>query len=161
MLPKKMVAPQDMQDGATFKTKRHGLVRVIEYYNTHTVIVFFENTGNVRAISAAKLRNGQLADRSVPPESIMVGEKIESMKHGLLTIVQVESENVVLLVNEDGEEVRLLLPAVQKMKLKANKSDITKEESKIPTSLSALTKRNKKTKDVNRLLKKMLTDYGK
>jgi hypothetical protein len=27
--------------------------------------------------------------------------------------------------------------------------------------LSALTKRNKKTKDVNKLLKKMLTDYGK
>ncbi len=42
MLPKKMVAPQDMQDGATFKTKRHGLVRVIEYYNTHTVIVFLK-----------------------------------------------------------------------------------------------------------------------
>ena len=156
-----MDAPLDMQNGARFKTKKHGYVTVIEYYNTHTVIVAFENTGNVRAISAAKLRSGQLADRSVPPESIMVGEKIESVKHGLLTIVQVESENIVLLTNDKGEEVRMLLPAVQKMKLKAGEGDIQKEEPKMPMSLSALTKRNKKTKDVNNLLKKMLTDYGK
>lgn len=156
-----MDAPLDMQNGARFKTKKHGYVTVIEYYNTHTVIVAFENTGNVRAISAAKLRSGQLADRSVPPESIMVGEKIESVKHGLLTIVQVESENIVLLTNEKGEEVRMLLPAVQKMKLKAGEGEIQKEEPKMPMSLSALTKRNKKTKDVNNLLKKMLTDYGK
>ncbi|MDD9180261.1 hypothetical protein, partial [Aliivibrio sp. A6] len=129
--------------------------------NTHTVIVAFENTGSIRAISAAKLRSGQLADRSVPPESIMVGEKVESVKHGLLTIVQVESENIVLLTDEKGEEVRMLLPAVQKMKLKAGEGEIQKEEPKMPMSLSALTKRNKKTKDVNNLLKKMLTDYGK
>lgn len=156
-----MDAPLDMQNGARFKTKKHGYVTVIEYYNTHTVIVAFENTGNVRAISAAKLRSGQLADPSVPPESIMVGEKIESVKHGLLTIVQVESENIVLLTDEKGEEVRMLLPAVQKMKLKAGEGEIQKEEPKMPMSLSALTKRNKKTKDVNNLLKKMLTDYGK
>ncbi|MGR6831983.1 hypothetical protein [Aliivibrio wodanis] len=156
-----MDAPLDMQNGARFKTKKHGYVIVIEYYNTHTVIVAFENTGNVRAISAAKLRSGQLADRSVPPESIMVGEKIESVKHGLLTIVQVESENIVLLTDEKGDEVRMLLPAVQKMKLKAGEGEIQKEEPKMPMSLSALTKRNKKTKDVNNLLKKMLTDYGK
>ncbi|MDD9155309.1 hypothetical protein PVK64_03765 [Aliivibrio sp. S4TY2] len=156
-----MDAPHDMQNGAKFKTKKHGYVTVIEYYNTHTVIVAFENTGNVRAISAAKLRSGQLADRSVPPESIMVGEKIESVKHGLLTIVQVESENIVLLTDEKGDEVRMLLPAVQKMKLKAGEGEIQKEEPKMPMSLSALTKRNKKTKDVNNLLKKMLTDYGK
>ena len=156
-----MDAPLDMQNGARFKTKKHGYVIVIEYYNTHTVIVAFENTGNVRAISAAKLRSGQLADRSVPPESIMVGEKIESVKHGLLTIVQVESENIVLLTDEKGEEVRMLLPAVQKMKIKASEGEIQKEEPKMPMSLSALTKRNKKTKDVNNLLKKMLTDYGK
>ncbi|MDD9196839.1 hypothetical protein PVK62_13505 [Aliivibrio sp. S3MY1] len=154
-----MDAPLDMKNGVRFKTKKHGYVTVIEYYNTHTVIVAFENTGNIRAISAAKLRSGQLADRSVPPESIMVGEIIESVKHGLLTIVQVESENIVLLTNEKGEEVRMLLPAVQKMKLKAG--EIPKEEPKMPMSLSALTKRNKKTKDVNNLLKKMLTDYGK
>ncbi len=109
-----MDAPLDMQNGARFKTKKHGYVTVIEYYNTHTVIVAFENTGNIRAISAAKLRSGQLADRSVPPESIMVGEKVESVKHGILTIVQVESENIVLLTTESGEEVRMLLPAVQK-----------------------------------------------
>ncbi len=156
-----MVAPQDMQNGATFKTKKYGVVRILEYYNTHTVIVFFENTGNIRAISAAKLRNGLLADRSVPPESIMVGEKIESLKHGLLTIVQVESENIILLKNDSGEEVRLLLPTVKKMKLKASEDKIIKEEPKLPMSLSALTKRNKKTKDINTLLKKMLTDYGK
>lgn len=100
--------------GRDLKQKKHGYVTVIEYYNTHTVIVAFENTGNIRAISAAKLRSGQLADRSVPPESIMVGEKVESVKHGILTIVQVESENIVLLTTESGEEVRMLLPAVQK-----------------------------------------------
>ncbi|MCD9481552.1 hypothetical protein [Photobacterium phosphoreum] len=161
MLVKKMAAPQDMQNGATFRTKKYGLVRVIEYYNTHTVIVFFENTGNIRSISAAKLRCGLLADRSVPPESIMVGEKIKSQKHGLLTIVQVESENIVLLINDSGEEVRLLLPTVQKMKLKANEDKIIKEEPKELISLSSLTKRNKKTKDINTLMKKMLTDYGK
>lgn len=60
-----------------------------------------------------------------------------------------------------GEEVRMLLPAVQKMKSKAEEPTTTKEEPELPTSLSALTKRNKKTKDVNNLLKKMLTDYGK
>ena len=161
MLAKKMAAPQDMQNGAIFSTKKYGLVRVIEYYNTHTVIVFFENTGNIRSISAAKLRSGLLADRSVPPESIMVGEKIKSQKHGLLTIVQVESENIVLLINDSGEEVRLLLPTVQKMKLKANEDKIIKEEPKELISLSSLTKRNKKTKDINTLMKKMLTDYGK
>jgi hypothetical protein len=91
----------------------------------------------------------------------MVGEKIKSQKHGLLTIVQVESENIVLLINDSGEEVRLLLPTVQKMKLKANEDKIIKEESKEIISLSSLTKRNKKTKDINTLLKKMLTDYGK
>ncbi|WP_186809507.1 hypothetical protein [Aliivibrio fischeri] len=156
-----MDAPLDMQNGARFKTKKHGYVTIIEYYNTHTVIVAFENTGNIRAISAAKLRSGQLADRSVPPESIMVGEKVESVKHGILTIVQVESENIVLLTTESGEEVRMLLPAVQKMKIKVEEPTNTKEEPELPTSLSALTKRNKKTKDVNNLLKKMLTDYGK
>ncbi len=47
------------------------------------------------------------------------------------------------------------------MKTKAEEPTSTKEEPELPTSLSALTKRNKKTKDVNNLLKKMLTDYGK
>ncbi|MDK9759319.1 hypothetical protein KIV40_29280, partial [Vibrio sp. D173a] len=64
-----MDAPLDMQIGARFDTKKHGYVTVIEYYNTHTVIVAFENTGNIRAITAAKLRSGQLSDRSVPPQS--------------------------------------------------------------------------------------------
>ena len=66
-----------------------------------------------------------------------------------------------MLINDSGEEVRLLLPTVQKMKLKANEDKIIKEESKEIISLSSLTKRNKKTKDINTLMKKMLTDYGK
>ncbi|MDE1254291.1 hypothetical protein L9W76_14115, partial [Vibrio aestuarianus] len=113
---KKMAAPLDMQIGARFETKKHGYVTVVEYYNTHTVIVAFENTGNIRSITAAKLRSGQLTDRSVPPQSLMVGEKVESVKHGLLTITQVESENIVVLENEYGEEIRMLLPAVQKLR---------------------------------------------
>ncbi|RTZ16476.1 hypothetical protein EJ063_06640 [Vibrio aquaticus] len=160
MLIKKLDAPRDMQIGARFETKKHGYVTVIEYYNTHTVIVAFENTGNIRSITAAKLRSGQVSDRSVPPQSSMVGEKLESVKHGVLTVVQVESENIVVLENEAGEEIRMLLPAVQKLRDRIeDESEIAKPE--MPTSLSALTKRNKKTKDVNSLLKKMLTDYGK
>ena len=134
---------------------------VVEYYNTHTVIVAFENTGNIRAISAAKLRTGQLTDRSVAPESIMIGEQVESVKHGILTITQVESENIVVLTNADNEEIRMLLPAVQKMKDKVEDIDEDKLEASKPTSLSQLTKRSKKTKDVNSMLKKMLTDYGR
>lgn len=160
MLIKKLDAPRDMQIGARFETKKHGYVTVIEYYNTHTVIVAFENTGNIRSITAAKLRSGQVSDRSVPPQSSMVGEKLESVKHGVLTVVQVESENIVVLENEAGEEIRMLLPAVQKLRDRIEEeSELPKPE--MPTSLSALTKRNKKTKDVNSLLKKMLTDYGK
>ncbi len=158
---KKMEAPHDMNIGAKFKTNRHGYVTVVEYYNTHTVIVAFENTGNIRAISAAKLRTGQLTDRSVAPESIMIGEQVESVKHGILTITQVESENIVVLTNADNEEIRMLLPAVQKMKDKVEDIDEDKFEASKPTSLSQLTKRSKKTKDVNSMLKKMLTDYGR
>ncbi len=158
---KKMEAPHDMNIGARFKTNRHGYVTVVEYYNTHTVIVAFENTGNIRAISAAKLRIGQLTDRSVAPESIMIGEKVESVKHGILTITQVESENIVVLTNVNNEEIRMLLPAVQKMKDKTEDVDNENVASPKPTSLSQLTKRNKKTKDVNSMLKKMLTDYGR
>tara|TARA_Y100001956_G_scaffold78106_1_gene89385 strand:- start:715 stop:1197 length:483 start_codon:yes stop_codon:yes gene_type:complete len=160
MLIKKQEAPHDMQIGARFETKKHGYVTVIEYYNTHTVIVAFENTGNIRSITAAKLRSGQVSDRSVPPQSSMVGERVESVKHGILTIIQVESENIVVLENEYGEEIRMLLPAVQKLRDRVEEeTECSKPE--MPTSLSALTKRNKKTKDVNSLLKKMLTDYGK
>ncbi|WP_102521688.1 hypothetical protein [Vibrio tapetis] len=156
-----MDAPHDMKIGAQFKTNRHGYVTVVEYYNTHTVIVAFENTGNIRAISASKLRVGQLTDRTVAPDSIMVGEQVESVKHGLLTITQVESENIVVLVNSENVEIRMLLPAVQKMKDKIDDDDSESTDSVLPTSLSQLTKRNKKTKDVNSMLKKMLTDYGK
>ncbi len=143
------------------KLKKHGYVTVVEYYNTHTVIVAFENTGNIRSITAAKLRSGQLTDRSVPVQSSMVGETIQSPNHGLLTIIQVESDNIVVLENELGDEVRMLLPAVQKLRDKAEDTVEDSDKPQLPTSLSALTKRNKKTKDVNKLLKKMLTDYGK
>lgn len=158
---KKMDAPHDMQIGARFETKNHGYVTVVEYYNTHTVIVAFENTGNIRSITAAKLRSGQVSDRSVPPQSSMVGEKIESVKHGTLTIVQVESENIVVLENNEGEEVRMLMASVQKLRDSSEPEEEVQDTVKVPTSLSALTKRSKKTKDVNRLLKKMLSDYGK
>jgi hypothetical protein len=50
---------------------------------------------------------------------------------------------------------------VQKLRERSHDVDMEKEQPQLPTSLSALTKRNKKTKDVNKLLKKMLTDYGK
>ncbi|WP_174890987.1 hypothetical protein [Vibrio nigripulchritudo] len=158
---KKMEAPHDMQIGARFETKKHGYVTVVEYYNTHTVIVAFENTGNIRAITAAKLRGGQVSDRSVPPQSLMVGEKVESVKYGTLTITQVESENIVVLEKVDGEEVRMIMAAVQKLRDRNDLEEESLDEVQAPTSLSALTKRNKKTKDVNSLLKKMLNDYGK
>lgn len=161
MLIKKMDAPHDMQIGARFETQKHGYVTVVEYYNTHTVIVAFENTGNIRSITAAKLRSGQVLDRSVPPQSSMVGEKIESVKHGTLTIVQVESENIVVLENDKGEQVRMIMAAVQKLRDSGDAVNADQQSVKLPTSLTALTKRSKKTKDVNSLLKKMLSDYGK
>ncbi|MGC9423345.1 hypothetical protein [Vibrio sp.] len=161
MLIKKMDAPHDMQIGARFETQKHGYVTVVEYYNTHTVIVAFENTGNIRSITAAKLRSGQVFDRSVPPQSSMVGEKIESVKHGTLTIVQVESENIVVLENDKGEQVRMIMAAVQKLRDSGDALNADQQSVKLPTSLTALTKRSKKTKDVNSLLKKMLSDYGK
>lgn len=166
MLIKKMDAPHDMQIGARFKTKKHGYVSVIEYYNTYTVIVAFENTGNIRSITAAKLRSGQLTDRSVPPQSQLIGQKIESEIHGLLTITEVESD-IVVLINSDGEEVRLLLSTVQNLLDKtetpesSEKIDKEGQALELPTSLSELTKRNKKTRDVNSLLRKILNDYGK
>lgn len=158
---KKMDAPKDMQIGARYETKKHGFVSVIEYYNTHTVIVAFENTGNIRSITAAKLRSGQLTDRSVPVQSSLVGKKYKSVKHGILTVTKVESENIVVLQGEIGEEIRILLPAMQKLKEYAEDNNTQKPELELPISLSALTKRNKKTKDVNSLLKKIITDYGK
>ncbi|HBV77414.1 MULTISPECIES: hypothetical protein [Vibrio] len=160
MLAKKMEAPKDMQIGSIFETKRHGSVAVIEYYNTHTVIISFENTGNIRCTTAAKLRNGQVTDRSVPAQSSMVGKQFESLKHGLLTVKQVDSGSIVVLEDENGAEVRLILAAVQKLRERVEEDSDTNEELELPTSLSALTKRNKKTKDVNSLLKKMITDYG-
>lgn len=160
MFVKKMEAPRDMQIGSIFETKKHGPVVVVEYYNTHTVIIAFENTGNIRSTTAAKLRNGQIIDRSVPAQSSMVGKQFESQKYGLLTVKQVDSGNIVVLENESGTEIRLILAAVQKLKERVEKNNDTSEELELPTSLSALTKRNKKTKDINSLLKKMITDYG-
>ncbi|PMH39832.1 hypothetical protein BCU68_06970 [Vibrio sp. 10N.286.49.B3] len=152
-----MDAPIDMQNGAKFKTNKHGYVSVVDYYNCHTVIVAFENTGNVRAISAAKLRSGQLTDRSIPPESIMVGEQFQSAKHGLLTITHVESDNIVVLTTKDGEELRMLLPAVQKMKDRLEQLESPKKKQKKALSLSELTKRSKKNHTV---FEKVFTDYG-
>lgn len=163
MFVKKMEAPKDMQIGSIFETKKHGPVVVVEYYNTHTVIIAFENTGNIRSTTAAKLRNGQIIDRSVPAQSSMVGKQYESQKHGLLTVKQVDSGNIVVLEDENGTEIRLILAAVQKLRERAAEDEDrnTNAELELPTSLSALTTRNKKTKDVNSLLKKMITDYGK
>ncbi|MGF1901698.1 hypothetical protein [Aliivibrio sifiae] len=156
-----MDAPLDMVNGAKFKTNKHGYVTVVDYYNCHTVIVAFDNTGNVRAISAAKLRSGLVTDRTVPPESIMVGEQFESAKHGLLTITQVESDNIVVLTTVNGEEIRMLLPTVQKMKDKLEQLNAARNTQKSPASLSDLTKRNKKTKEINNMFNKILKDYGK
>lgn len=160
MFMKKMEAPRDMQIGSIFETKKHGPVAVIEYYNTHTVIIAFENTGNIRSTTAAKLRNGQIIDRSVPAQSSMVGKQYESQKHGLLTVKQVDSGNIVVLEDQKGTEIRLILAAVQKLRERVEENRDTDTELELPTSLSALTKRNKKTKDINSLLKKMITDYG-
>ncbi|WP_028868009.1 MULTISPECIES: hypothetical protein [Psychromonas] len=154
---KKIAAPLDMLNGSKFKTNKHGYVSVVEYYNCHTVIVAFENTGNIRAISAAKLRNGNVPDRDIPPESVLVGERVKSLKHGWLTITKVESENIVLMVNDQNEEIQMLLPAVQKMKNKLNEMEAIKSDPNKPISLKDLTKRNKK---INSIVKKMLTDYG-
>lgn len=160
MLMKKLDAPSDMQIGTRFATKKHGYAVVVEYYNTYTVIIAFENTGNIRSTTAAKLRCGQVLDRSVPSQSTLVGKIFISEKYGPLTVVQVDSNNIVVLKNSAGEEIRMIRASVEKLR-ETSTSDTTQEALQAPTSLSALTKRSKKTKDVNSLLKKMLADYGK
>lgn len=136
-----MKAPLDMYIGNEFKTNKHGNVIIIDYYNCHTVIVAFKNTGNIRSISAAKLRRGKLSDCLISPESIMVGDEIQSIKHGLLTILAVESENMVVLTNRNNEEIRMLLPSVQKMKNKIDKLKKQTGEKITPTSLNQLIKK--------------------
>ncbi|SEF40566.1 hypothetical protein [Vibrio hangzhouensis] len=158
---KKQTPPSYLAKGARFKTDKHGYVTVIDYYNHYTIIVEFENTGNIRATTSAKLRSGDVSDRSVPPDSMMVGKVVQSEKHGELTIDRFESDKLVLLRTAEGEEVRMLFPALQNLiDQQNNPSDTSEEEPKV-TSLNDLTKRNKKTRDVNKLLKKMLRDYGK
>ncbi|MFC1235457.1 hypothetical protein [Vibrio sp. F74] len=132
---KRMEAPLDMVIGAKFKTNRHGYTTVIDYYNCYTVIVVFENTGNIRSISSTKLRSGQFVDRLVPPKSVIIGEKIQSIKYGVLMIRAIESENIVVLTNSDNKEIRLLLPSVQKMRAKGTEIETQTDESAIPTSL--------------------------
>jgi len=155
---KKIAAPLDMQNGAKFKTNKFGYVTIVEYYNCHTVIVCFENTGNIRSISAAKLRSGNVPDRNVPPESVLLGEKVYSLKHGWLTVIEIQSENIVILNNEQNEKLQMLLPAVQKMRNQLNKLDSSKPNNSKMLSLKDLTKRDKV---VNSIVKKMLSDYGK
>jgi len=155
---KKIAAPLDMQNGTRFKTNKYGYVNIVEYYNCHTVIVSFENTGNIRSISAAKLRSGNVPDRNVPPESILLGEKVYSLKHGWLTVTKVESENIVILTNKKNEKIQMLLPAVQKMRNQSNEIEEMKSQTNKAISLKDLTKRNKA---VNSIVKKMLSDYGK
>ncbi|GAL09698.1 hypothetical protein JCM19233_675 [Vibrio astriarenae] len=43
--PKIEPAPAEMQVGALFKTKNHGYAEVVQYYNTHTVIISFKIQG--------------------------------------------------------------------------------------------------------------------
>ncbi len=163
MLPKKQEAPRDMQVGMQFETNKHGLVTVIEYYNTHTVVVAFQNTGNIRATTAAKLRRGDIVDRNVPAQSSMVGSKIMSASHGQLTIVKVESSNIVVLESEDGEEVRMLMAKVKKFQetyAQLHNEPLDDDVENKPKSLDSLTKRSKKTKDVNKMLKNMIKNYG-
>ncbi|MPW31907.1 hypothetical protein F9L16_23410 [Agarivorans sp. B2Z047] len=162
MSPKKMDPPRDMQLGMHFETIKHGTVTVIEYYNTHTIVVAFNNTGNIRATTAAKLRRGDVVDRNVPAQSSMVGNKIMSASHGQLTIVKVEDSNIVVLESEDGEEVRMLMAKVKKFQetyAKLHEDIVTNKENK-PKSLDSLTKRSKKAKDVNKILNNMIKNYG-
>lgn len=123
-----MEVPFDMRIGSKFKTNKYGYVTVIKYYNNHTVVVVFDNTGNIRSISADKLRIGDLKDRNVAPESIMVGQQIESIEHGILTITEVTKDDIVVLVNSDNIEVRMLLSVI-KMKHKIDDKCFENETS--------------------------------
>ncbi|UGA57809.1 hypothetical protein IUZ65_023155 [Vibrio sp. VB16] len=138
-----MEAPLDMAIGTKFKTNRHGYATVLYYYNCYTVIVGFENTSNIRSISSTKLRSGQFVDRLVPPKSIIIGEKIQSIKYGVLTIRAIESENIVVLTNSDNKEIRLLLPSVQKMRAKGTDIEIQTGEGAMLTPLIQFIKSNK------------------
>ncbi|MDM2743140.1 hypothetical protein OGY15_00450 [Citrobacter sp. Cu231] len=157
---KKLSAPHDLRPGAKIKTKKYGYVTVVDYYNCHTVIVAFDNTGNVRATSSVKLRAGELVDKDIPPESEMVGDKYESAKYGILEVVSVEADNIVVLRKEDGTEVRLLTVTLAKMQKMSDSSFAEDNKDIKSVSLSSLAKTDKSSKEVNRLLKKMLKNYG-
>lgn len=73
----------------------------------------------------------------------MVGKKVRSIKYGVLIIRATESENIIVLTNSDNEEIRLLLPSVQKLKAKGKELEIQTDEGAIPTSLIQFIKSNK------------------
>lgn len=154
---KKHPAPSDLQAGSQFPTKKYGDVTVIDYYNCDTVLIFFNNTGTVRATTAVKLRAGDVIDRSATPNSMMVGETYFSPKFGILTIVSVDNNDIVSLKKENGEEVRLLMSTLKKMK-KTKPNQNSKDVKKV--SLSSLSKTDKESKEINKIFKKVLKGYG-
>ncbi|PQJ84253.1 hypothetical protein [Aliivibrio sifiae] len=74
------------------------------------------------------------------PLDMYIGNEFKTNKHELLTILAVESENMVVLTNHNNEEIRMLLPSVQKMKNKIDKLKKTGEKI-TPTSLNQLIKK--------------------
>lgn len=157
--PKIELAPLDMQEGALFQTKSHGYAEVVKYYNTFTVIISFKNTGNIRAISASKLRSGNVSDRS-SPVSTLVGTSVKSSKHGNLTITEVNEDNIVTLTSEDGETVRMLLAKVRKLQDTVETLGMAKKSGNTKVSLADLAKKNRKPQSVKKAVDVMLTDYG-
>lgn len=148
-----------MQVGASFQTKNHGYAEVVKYYNTSTVIISFKNTGNIRAISAAKLRSGDVSDRS-SPISNLVGTRVKSSKHGNLTVSEVNEDNIVTLTSENGETVRMLLTKVRKLQDTVETLGKVKKSGGTKVSLADLAKKNRKPQSIKKAVDVMLTDYG-
>lgn len=157
--PKIELAPPDMQVGVLFQSKSHGYAEVVKYYNTSTVIISFKTTGNIRSISASKLRSGNVSDRS-SPISTLVGTRVKSSKHGDLVISEVNEDNIVTLTSGDGETVRMLLSKVRKLQNTVKSLSTVKKSGGTKVSLADLAKKNRKPQSIKKAVDVMLTDYG-
>jgi hypothetical protein len=79
-----IVIPKDMAVGTQYKTKRHGLIEIVEYNGTNAVTVIFKRTLSTRTVSANKVRRGAVKDFMQPTVHgvglLGVGDHVASIK---------------------------------------------------------------------------------
>lgn len=70
--------------GDVFKTRNDGNVIVVDYINSHKILVRFVNTGYETFVQSGSLRKGQVKDRS----SSQAGSVYKSNNHGEMKIIE-------------------------------------------------------------------------